>query len=183
MGLEGIVVGPHDLSIGATIGGVAPGEFVAPSAGHIDEVEIHNRALSASEIQAIFNAGSAGKCKTLTVVIDIKPGSFPNSINLGSGGNVPVAICSTLDFDATTVDPLTVTLASAPAKLKGKGTQWRMCRISVGMDFWIWWSMLRLKLWSSARQMMSPPSRDPRSMEGSFRRLIPSELCRSISGN
>lgn len=32
--------------------------------GLIDEVEIFGRALAASEIQAIFNAGSAGKCKT-----------------------------------------------------------------------------------------------------------------------
>jgi len=55
-------------------------------------------------------------------VIDIKPGSFPTSIDLGSGGTVPVAIFSTADFDATTVDPTTVTLASAPVKLKGKGT-------------------------------------------------------------
>jgi hypothetical protein len=31
--------------------------------GLIDEVEIDNRALEASEIQAIFDAGSAGKCK------------------------------------------------------------------------------------------------------------------------
>lgn len=35
-----------------------------PFNGVIDELEIINRALSASEIQAIFNAGSAGKCKT-----------------------------------------------------------------------------------------------------------------------
>lgn len=58
----------------------------------------------------------------IAVTIDIKPGSFPNSINLGSSGTVPVAILSTATFDATTVDPLTVTLASAPVKLKGKGT-------------------------------------------------------------
>lgn len=56
------------------------------------------------------------------VAIDIKPGTYPNSINLGSGGTVPVAILSTATFDATTIDPLTVTLASAPVKLKGKGT-------------------------------------------------------------
>ena len=31
--------------------------------GLMDEVEIYNRALSAAEIQAIFNAGSAGKCQ------------------------------------------------------------------------------------------------------------------------
>jgi len=58
----------------------------------------------------------------LTVTIDIKPGSFPNSINLGSGGTVPVAILSTPTFDATAVDPASVTLARAPVKLKGKGT-------------------------------------------------------------
>jgi len=59
---------------------------------------------------------------SLTVGIDIKPGSYPNSINLGSNGAVPVAILSSESFDARTVDPLTVTLASAPVKLKGKGT-------------------------------------------------------------
>lgn len=58
----------------------------------------------------------------LEVAIDIKPGSFPNSINLGSGGTVPVAIFSTTSFDATTVDHTTITLASAPVKLKGQGT-------------------------------------------------------------
>lgn len=31
--------------------------------GVMDEVEIYNRSLSSAEIQAIFNAGSAGKCK------------------------------------------------------------------------------------------------------------------------
>ncbi len=56
------------------------------------------------------------------VDIDIKPGSCPNSINLGSNGNVPVAIFSTEDFDATTIDPTTVTLAGATVKIKGKGT-------------------------------------------------------------
>ena len=56
------------------------------------------------------------------VAIDIKPGSFPNSINLGSGGTVPVAIFSTTTFDARTVDPTTVTLAGAQVALKGKGT-------------------------------------------------------------
>jgi hypothetical protein len=55
--------------------------------------------------------------------IDIKPGSTPNSINLGSNGVVPVALLSHLPvFDATTVDPSTVTLAGASVKLRGKGT-------------------------------------------------------------
>jgi flagellar motor protein MotB len=40
--------------------------------------------------------------------IDIKPGSFPNSINPNSNGVIPVAILTTADFDAATVDPATV---------------------------------------------------------------------------
>jgi hypothetical protein len=47
------------------------------------------------------------------VEIDIKPGSDPNSINLGSKGVVPVAVLTTDDFDASTVDPDTVLFAGA----------------------------------------------------------------------
>jgi hypothetical protein len=57
----------------------------------------------------------------LTVAIDIKPGSYPNTINLGSNGVVPVAIFSSATFDARTVDPTTVTLASAGVRLRGNG--------------------------------------------------------------
>ena len=42
--------------------------------------------------------------------IDIKPGSYPNSINLKSKGVVPVAVLTTDLFDAATVDPETVEL-------------------------------------------------------------------------
>ena len=76
--------------------------------GLVDEVEILDRALSSGEIQAIYNAGAAGKCRLTAVTIDIKPGSFPNSINPLSNGVVPVAIISTPTFDATTVVPATV---------------------------------------------------------------------------
>jgi sugar lactone lactonase YvrE len=57
----------------------------------------------------------------IDVTIDIKPGSYPNTINLGSNGNIPVAIFSTEDFDATTVDPLTITLAGTEVRIRGKG--------------------------------------------------------------
>ncbi len=42
------------------------------------------------------------------VPIDIKPGSFPNSINPDKNGVIPVAILGTATFDATQVDPDTV---------------------------------------------------------------------------
>jgi len=50
----------RDVHIGMSWGGGSPTRFFH---GLVDEVEYFNRALSASEIQAIVNAGSAGKCR------------------------------------------------------------------------------------------------------------------------
>ncbi|MDL1987911.1 MAG: hypothetical protein LWX08_09700 [Deltaproteobacteria bacterium] len=61
---------------------------------------------------------------TRSVAIDIKPGSDPNSINLGSNGLIPVAILSSQDFDATNVDPDTVMLAGAGLEVRGKGNKY-----------------------------------------------------------
>lgn len=44
--------------------------------------------------------------------IDIKPGSFPNSVNPRQKGRLPVAILTTEDFDATTVAPSSITLGN-----------------------------------------------------------------------
>jgi len=52
-----------------------------------------------------------GPCGKAT--IDIKPGSYPNSINLKSKGVVPVAVLSTAEYDATLIDPETVLFAGA----------------------------------------------------------------------
>jgi hypothetical protein len=57
-----------------------------------------------------------------TVVIDIKPGSWPNAINPRSKGVVPVAILTTDNFDAAAVDPLSVTFGPGEAaEAHGKG--------------------------------------------------------------
>ena len=50
---------------------------------------------------------------TLDVSIDIKPGTLPNSISLAKKGVIPVAILTTTNFDATTVDPATVCFGDA----------------------------------------------------------------------
>lgn len=53
-------------------------------------------------------------CAPVPVEVDIKPGSFPNSINChNENGVIPVAILTTEDFDATTVDHTTVTFEGA----------------------------------------------------------------------
>ena len=55
----------------------------------------------------------------LIVRIDIKPGSFPNNINVGNNGHIAVAILTTnavtdntITFDATTVDPASVSFGA-----------------------------------------------------------------------
>lgn len=50
------------------------------------------------------------------VVVDIKPGSGPNSINCANpNGVIPVAILTTHEFDATTVDHTTVAFGPSGA--------------------------------------------------------------------
>jgi hypothetical protein len=84
--------------------------------GLIDEVEVFNRALSASEIQAIYNAGSAGKCKApISVAFDIKPQSCPNPLNTNSKGMIPVAILGTADLDVTQIDIASLRLEGVAA--------------------------------------------------------------------
>ena len=60
------------------------------------------------------------------VTIDIKPNSYPNTINLGSHGVLAVAFMTDETFDASTIDPLTITLRGEDfdyglVKLRGNG--------------------------------------------------------------
>ncbi len=58
-----------------------------------------------------FPAGSPARAEEMTcpphipVRIDIKPGSYPNRINLSSQGVVPVAVLTTPDFEASQFTP------------------------------------------------------------------------------
>jgi hypothetical protein len=64
-----------------------------------------------------FGFGEMVKAEgVVMVMIDIHPGSFPNSINPRSQGVIPVAILTTASFDATTVDPSTVFFGATGAE-------------------------------------------------------------------
>ncbi len=54
------------------------------------------------------------------VWIDVKPGTHPNTINLGSRALIPVAVLTTEDFDATTVNPATVEFAGSGIAVRGR---------------------------------------------------------------
>jgi len=63
----------------------------------------------------------------VAVLIDVKPGSDVNPINLKAQGTVPVAILTTGAFDAATVDRPTVRFAGAPVATKPNGKlQWSL---------------------------------------------------------
>jgi len=83
-------------------GTVAIAQFPTPENNFTTIVEFDDNAPGGSAFYDV-------KLQIRTLpVIDIKPGSFPNSINPRSKGVIPVAILTTNSFDATAVDPTTV---------------------------------------------------------------------------
>lgn len=81
--------------------------FDVPGVATATPFDINNRG----QIVGFYgdsSGGTHGFLATLQVTIDIKPGEFPNSINLKSKGKIPVAILTTDTFDATTVKASTL---------------------------------------------------------------------------
>ena len=65
--------------------------------------------------------GQGDACTVVPVSIDIKPGDSPNTINLGSGGTVPVAILGSATFNALDVIPETIVLGGANVRQNRTG--------------------------------------------------------------
>ena len=82
-----------------------------PFHGLIDELQLYNRALSASEVQAIFTAGAAHR-KAAAIEIDVVPGSPRHIIDLRNSA-ITVAILSSPWFNAPReVDPNSLTFGA-----------------------------------------------------------------------
>src|SRR5205807_3318575 len=79
-----------------------------PFNGTIDEVELFNRALAVSEIQSIFNSGSAGKCKNRAPVAICHDVTVPAGDNCSTNASIDNG-----SFDPDSVD--TITLTQSPA--------------------------------------------------------------------
>jgi hypothetical protein len=107
-------------NVSATEGGFHPFSFdlgAVPSGNHTITIEYAGGGSGNGHYIDYLQLQPAFTC----VAIDIKPGSYPNSINLCSHGVVPIAILSGDGFDATTVDPSTVEFAGGSIRVKGKG--------------------------------------------------------------
>lgn len=129
-----IAYGPGSVVVGA-IHDVHRKNYPRSPDGIIDELEIFDYALTDGQIKDIYE--TRGACKVtpsappvLDVVVDVKPGSDDNLINLDAGrgksaksekstkgkksghdnANIPVAILTTDEFDAATVDVSSVML-------------------------------------------------------------------------
>jgi hypothetical protein len=82
----------------------------------------------------IFLVDTGGGPGPEPITIDIKPGSYPNAINLGSIGVVPVAILSSQELDAATINPDTVFLAGSGVAVRGKGNKYLASKEDVNGD-------------------------------------------------
>ena len=92
--------------------------------GLVDEVALFDRALSDAEVRGLYESGLRGMCRRVEVGIDVRPGTFPNPLNLAARGVLPVAILSDELFDATRVDPETIQFAGASVATGGQGRRW-----------------------------------------------------------
>ena len=83
-----VLNGAAPLSLGA--GRPGSTDVVNPFDGLLDEVSFYSRALSASEIQSIYNAGSAGKCLSDQLLITTQPSA--QAVVQGSNATFAVTV-------------------------------------------------------------------------------------------
>ena len=110
--------GPLVITSVPVIIGMTAGWPTSNIQGLIDEPSLYNRALAAAEIQAIYNAGSAGKCQG----VPLTPLAAQATLSVGApGGDDTFALQATfiLGDGSNGIDPLTeaVTLQVGPAAL------------------------------------------------------------------
>ena len=96
--------------------------------GNYFEIYVMNAADGSNQTRLTNELGFDGDpdwqpIPLIQVVIDIKPGSFPNCFNNDGNGVIPVAILGSASFDVTQVDAATVELERMPVKAVGKSNK------------------------------------------------------------
>ncbi|MGH9788108.1 MAG: hypothetical protein ACRD4U_05340 [Candidatus Acidiferrales bacterium] len=118
---EGLFVSPTGVAVEASGDIIMSDQNAFGGSGGVIKVDPVSGSQTVLSPGGLFVDPTDVEIVHLTFVeIDIKPGSDPNSINLGAEGVIPVAILTTPEFDATTVDVSTLTLSGAAVRLRGK---------------------------------------------------------------
>lgn len=148
LGTNALVALPFPMTVDAEIStssvllGANPNLFVASGASETFALPVGDFLIFASpggglgsvfvtrdgcdSIDFFFGSGQtiSVTCGVISVTIDIKPGSDPNSVNICAGGGiVTVAVLSTDTFDATTIDPDSARLAETDVRTVGKSNK------------------------------------------------------------
>ena len=121
--LGSFIPGPSTLLFGQR----PSGGVVTRYAGQMDEISVYGRALSAAEIQAIYNAGSAGKCLSgVAPTITTQPQSQTVGVGANAVFSVMAAGTSPLSyqwqFNGTNISGAaasSLTLTNAQAAISG----------------------------------------------------------------
>jgi hypothetical protein len=74
------------------------------------------------QLGMLLDAISLMECAPVSVGIDIKPGGYPNCVNINGRGAIPVAILGSADFDVTQIDVSTLIFAGLEVRVRRNGT-------------------------------------------------------------
>jgi hypothetical protein len=105
---------------------IAPKQFYTPSLGNVALTQWGVNSSNSSTGWYATNVVHFDDVKlyerntTIEVQVDVRPGTYPNPINRRSRGLLPVAIFSEEGFDATRINPSTVTVAGARIASRGQ---------------------------------------------------------------
>jgi hypothetical protein len=115
------------LNCGKVTGGTQPYYVQATNSNFITDPRFDPATLACIDDEDCFDLDQYAVSSNLVpltiicpieTIVDIKPGPAMATINVGLNGNIPVAILSTSDFDATTINPWTTKLEGANNRLK-----------------------------------------------------------------
>ncbi|MBR9787089.1 MAG: hypothetical protein GYB40_04055 [Vibrionaceae bacterium] len=123
----------HDLEIGTTFPPLSPGDTLPGYVNYPAPVGVFTTVPISgfNNITTLYITSQSSQqwdnvvlnC-SITVDIDIKPGSDPNCFNLNGHGVIPTAILGSADFDVTSVGINTLSLAGLDVRMRGnKGPQ------------------------------------------------------------
>ena len=87
------------------------------------DVPINLKASDSKEVEIDIKPGGKHRSKPNSINLKSKHSSKPDSINLKSRKVVPVAVLTTDDFDASTIDPETVLFVGA------EPVRWKLCDV------------------------------------------------------